>query len=365
MKREINLLKQYKSHFDIDLSGLTIITECANGPYRFNALLPLLCGAKKVIAIGRDSRFGTYEDCKKELINIAKLSDIDISSLKVTNKLDPTYLRDADIITNSGWVRPINKAMIDLMKPTAVIPLMWETWEYRDGEIDLDAARQNGVLVMGTDETCPLNDMRPYSGMMAIYIMFKLGLEGYGSKVALFGGAILGESIASFFDQVGIDYMWFIDQPENEKQISYGQLGKYVDKFENIDMVLIADHEAKERIFTSNQGLTFSGLSKINDQIVVGIISGDISYSELALSGLSYYPGKIEPPGYMSFQCFHLGAKPVIQLFAAGLKVGEVLARIRLDCPNVRTSAKRALEASELVMDFEGDKSWLAGEYVE
>jgi hypothetical protein len=42
------------------------------------------------------------------------------------------------VVTNSGHVRPIDEAMVALMKPTAVVPLMFEAWEAEAGRSDLD-----------------------------------------------------------------------------------------------------------------------------------------------------------------------------------------------------------------------------------
>ena len=61
----------------------------------------------------------------------------------------------ADIITNSGHVRPIDAEMIGWMKPTAVIPLMYEAWEFRDADLDLAACQRRGIVVAGTNERHP------------------------------------------------------------------------------------------------------------------------------------------------------------------------------------------------------------------
>ena len=61
----------------------------------------------------------------------------------------------ADIVTNLGFVRPINGEFLRRLKPTAVIPLMFETWEYRHADLDLSECRRLGIAVLGTNEHHP------------------------------------------------------------------------------------------------------------------------------------------------------------------------------------------------------------------
>ena len=58
----------------------------------------------------------------------------------------------SDIVTNSGMLRPINDEVVSKLKKTAVIPLMWETWELRPGEIDIISCQKNKIPVIGTNE---------------------------------------------------------------------------------------------------------------------------------------------------------------------------------------------------------------------
>ena len=48
----------------------------------------------------------------------------------------------------------------------------------------------------------------------------------------------------------------------------------------------------------------------------------------------------------------------MLRLYAAGLKVGEVMARARLSGMTIREAAKHALDNSP-AMDFDGNLSWI------
>ena len=60
----------------------------------------------------------------------------------------------------------------------------------------------------------------------------------------------------------------------------------------------------------------------------------------------------------MNYQPYYLGPKPVVELYAAGLKVGETMSRGRLSGLTPEKAAESAMKHS-LAMDFEGDFAWI------
>ena len=154
----------------MDLSGLNVLTEAASGAYLFNPMIAILAGAKTVVTFCKDSQYGRVSEISDAVIS--EYEKIGISEKFIfTNELKPEFLRTADLITNSGHLRPFNAELINELKQTAVIPLMWETWEMRDGEIDLKVAKDKGILVLGTNEHEKPSDMRPYSFLTALHLM--------------------------------------------------------------------------------------------------------------------------------------------------------------------------------------------------
>jgi len=60
--------------------------------------------------------------------------------------------------------------------------------------------------------------------------------------------------------------------------------------------------------------------------------------------GLRCYPDRFALPGHMSVTTDYIGPKPLIDLHAAGLKVGQELARVRakgLSAPQVESEVLR------------------------
>jgi hypothetical protein len=70
-------------------------------------------------------------------------------------------------------------------------------------------------------------------------------------------------------------------------------------------------------------------------------------------SGLRYYPEKILPFGYMSYATENIGVKPVLELSAMGLKVGEIAARKRLAGATVGEAIDATIKGG-IGMDFPG-----------
>ena len=62
---------------------------------------------------------------------------------------------------------------------------------------------------------------------------------------------------------------------------------------------------------------------------------------------------KIAPFGHMSYQAYHLGPQPVLELFAAGLKVGEIAVRERKKGSTIEEAIKATVD-SGIGQDFEG-----------
>src|SRR5439155_6716475 len=80
-------------------------------------------------------------------------------------------------------VRPIDAATVGLMKPTAVLPLMYESWEYRPSDVDLSACRDRGICIAGTNECHPSVEVFAYLGIMAVKLLLDAGVEVHGSSV--------------------------------------------------------------------------------------------------------------------------------------------------------------------------------------
>jgi hypothetical protein len=351
--RAIHIAKRTIAKLKLNLSGLTVLTECASGGYIFTPVIARLAGAR-VFCVGKNSHYGLLKDNKKLLNSIFKKfhikNDLDIFE----NEFPPEIWKQADIVTNSGFVRPITKKHIALLKKTAVIPLMWETWEFRKQDIDLIACQEYKIPVIGTNEHFNEMDMYLYPAMIAMKLLFTLGIEIANNDIVLIGGKLTGSLIAEKFDKIGIRYRWFTPTGKEKKDFCY----KYDDlrqllQFENIDAVICAEHRDKRVLVSKNGLIDFHDIYKKFPHMKWGHICGNIDAESLKESGLDYYPKKIRLMGYMSYETNELGVRPVIELNSAGLKVGEIAAKARLSGAIVEQAIEKTIRYG-IGQDFDG-----------
>lgn len=361
MSREANLIPRIIAQFALDLSGLTIITEAASGAYAPNAALAAAAGAD-VIAIAKPSRFATVSEVITQVGNFAAEAGVS-DQIRFVEKLNAEHIASADMITNSGFVRPIGADMIAAMKPTAVVPLMWETWEYRTREVDLDACKKHGILCLGTDESARPLLMDPYAGILAVRNLMDMGLEVYHSRVVLIGQNRFGRRIHDYLNQVGANCIWFSDNPADlglEESIKpLGDLRAWWSANGNIvDAIMLAELVSADTIIGTNGWITPQEIVDVNPSVKIGLLAGLVEAPALEAAALSYHPKILAPAHYMTAQLYDIGPRPIMELYAAGLKVGELKARARRSGLSVADTAYKVL-AHPLAMDFEGDLAWL------
>ena len=341
--------------FGLDLTNLTVFTEAASGPYVYPPVLAALSGARRVYALARDSAYATKGA-------VAECTRAEADRFDVAKRLDIVYDKSAetigasDIITNSGFVRPIDSPTVSWMKPTAVVPLMWETWEFRDADVDLDACRSNDILVLCTREDIPPQSMFVYCGFIAMKLLFELGLEGHHTRVLLLGGHSIGRSIFDHLSAVGVETEWFANETDSRP---YSELHDFfTGNGSRYDAIIVAEHHHHIMLIGAGGLLTCDEITETNPALAVGVIAGNVDGDALTQSSIRHAPDVIRPFGYMSYQAYHLGPRPVVELYAAGLKVGQTMAHARLAGASIDVAAKDAIEHAA-GMDYEGEKAWL------
>ena len=122
-----------------------------------------------------------------------------MGNIRVTfiDEVKPDLLSRADIITNSGHLRPINRDMLRYAEDTCVIPLMYEKWEFREEDIDLQFCKTKGIRVGGTNERHPKIGVFDYLGDMACKLIFDAGLCLRNNTFVVFANNDFGPYIAN------------------------------------------------------------------------------------------------------------------------------------------------------------------------
>jgi len=349
------ILRELVAGFDLNLDGLNVYTEAASGHYAYGPVLAALAGAKHVTAQVRDSRFGSAQDIISRTRQLAESYGVGYL-IECVERRSHQHLARADIVTNSGHVRPIDRDLIDALKPTAVIPLMWETWEFRSSDFDLNYCKERGVVVLGTNERHPPCNMLGFIGLCSLKLLFDLGFDG--GKVLLMGNAPVPASpMVDYMRRIGIDVTWVSSNPDGD--LGYEEIKDHFrDHGGQYDIMILAEHRLHDLILGTGGLLDFKAIKAINPAIKIGVMCGNVDVQGLSDSGLRYVPKHIAPVGFMSYQPYMLGPRPVLTLYAGGLKVGEAMARARIRGLSPRDSVVDAMAKSP-AMDFEGTLSWI------
>lgn len=353
-KRCLKLIDEYMNSLDLNLKGLTIFTEIGSGYYLLTPLICLLAGALKVYVISRDSSWGKYSDFKKEAKSIIDEWDLDESRLIFLDAKDKAAIEDSDIITNMNFVRPLTAEMISWMKPTAVIPLMWETWEVREGEVDLECCQDNGILVMGTDED--QLDMFDYAGHLAWYLMSQCEIEVFKNRIFVFASGKVRDGICSVFKNNKLDFKFTsfdmdFDDKYSDNYIAPENKETILEYIKDTDAVVCAEHCFPKTVVGKDGIITAEDLSNVNPQVTFIYKGGVIDYDKFKELDILIYPDKKVAFGHFTTYSYVLGPRAVLELNMAGLKVGQAMAEARIAGKNIEDTKKYALNNSP-AMDF-------------
>jgi hypothetical protein len=334
------LIPEVIATMELDLDGLVVFTEAASGPYLWTPLLAAVAGARHVYALATGNAHHTATEAADATRAAAERFGV---AVEVVFEKGPEHLGHTDVITNSASLRPITADDVAALPETAVLPLMWETWEFRPGDLDLAACRERGVLVLGTWETRPPCDLLPYMGPLAVRLLLDLGLEVHNTAVIVLGGQAMGHEMARFLAAIGCDVDHYgAGARPYEELTPEAAVGR--------DAVIVAEH-ADRRV------LLDASMAGANPTLRVGVVSGTVDGEALRSAGLVVVPEVLRDGGHMSYDASRLGPRPVLELYAAGLRVGEVAARARRAGMSVREAAAHTLRHAP-AMDLEGEDAW-------
>ncbi|WP_242039842.1 hypothetical protein [Anabaena sphaerica] len=331
--RLITLIQQAIQRCELQLDNLTVLTEAATGAYVVTPIIAAMAGAKKVFAITQGSRYGTIEEVKTQTQKLAEIGCISDKIEFITNK-PKDIVAQADIITNSGHVRPIDAEMISWMNPTAVIPLMYEAWELRPVDVDIKACRRRGIKVAGINERHPAVDVFSFLGLMAIKLLLDAGVAIYKSNILL----LCDNHFAAFIENGLVSAGASIDTLNN---ISLADKGKVY------DAILVAMQPRSESVLSA---VDAEQIAKCWRGVVIAQFWGDIERSAFLAQEIAIWPPNAPEKGHMAILPSAIGPEPIIRLQTGGLKVGELLWH---SCKN-RTSTQdnsfsQELETSEFI----------------
>lgn len=308
-RRLVRLMNTAVGSCALDLAELTVLTEAASGAYLVTPVLAALAGAR-VLALACANPYATAEEIRDRTMELAGLAGVS-GSIQLIYDKSPGFVSAADIVTNSGQVRPIDAAMISHMKPSAVIPLMYESWEFRASDVDLQACRARGIAVAGTNERHPDVGMFSYLGTMAVKQLHDAGIAVYGSRVVLLCDNPFGPFIVSSLRNAGAEVI-------ESSRLTADLLTA------PCDAVLLALHPEPEVVVGAAEIKLLADLAPGTALVQYW---GDVDRAALAAASVPVWPPKPPGAGHMGVLPSAVGPEPIVRLQAGSLKVGELLAR--------------------------------------
>jgi hypothetical protein len=326
----IDKLIEQVAKLQLDLSGRTVLTEAASGAYVVTPVLAALAGAK-VLAYSRTTRYGTVADVfdhTRRVIGTCKARSLDVSLI---DELRPEHFAQADVITNSGHLRPLDQDKLQHARDEVVISMMYEAWEWRSADMDIEYIRSRGFRVGAINERHPDIDVFGYLGDMAVRQILDAGVCLYGNRFVLLCNNEFGPYIARVLKKM-CSGLAVIDLDENKHRYDLEAID-WIGGFPQV-RVPAQYRNAQAVVFTAypfNQSWigdcgeisTWQIRGQFANPFVIRF-AGDVDEASLIQAGISYYPSSV-PSGHMGILPSDIGVDPIIRLQSGGLKVAECI----------------------------------------
>jgi hypothetical protein len=328
------LIDEAVARFGLDLSGITVLTETASGPFVLTSLIAASAGGS-VIAVTRDSRFASGEDVRAHTQNCAtRLGVADAVEVHVGRALERAG--DADLITNLGFVRPIDERFVARMRPGAAVSLMCETWEVRPEDADVAACRAAGVPVLGTNERDRRLQTFRFVGMLALKLLLELEIEVVLSRLVVVSSEPFASPIVETLQAAGAEVRLL--NTEDGADLRNPSLVK---EYRQVDAVVVAEHRDRRAVVGGETGIPVEFLEAADARLVH--ITGAVHDPGGRLR--KNPPGDVVP-GRMTVTTDVLGPRPVVDLHTAGLRVGQALVEAMRRMGDASDAETAALEVS-------------------
>jgi hypothetical protein len=324
-----NKILESIQRLNLDLKGKVVLTEAATGAYAVTPVLAALAGAE-VYAFTKNTKYGSVEEVRHLVNELASRFDRKLS-INVIDDLTPEIISKADIITNSGHLRPLDESKLRHAKKGVAIPLMYEAWEFRDADLDLEFCKTKNIPIAATNERHPDIDVFNYLGDMALKMIFDAGLCPYNNNFILMCNNDFGPFIAKVLSAVCTN-LGVCDMLENKGKyngIKIDWLGNFpdlktTDKYKNSAAVIFTAYPFnKTWIGENDEPITIENLLLELDNPFILRYAGHIDEAAFE-NKITYYPKSVTP-GHMGILPSAIGNDPIIRLQSGGLKVAEMM----------------------------------------
>jgi hypothetical protein len=334
------LVRQVRA-LDLDLRGKTVLTEAASGAYVVTPVLAAIAGAK-VFAFSKTTKYGPVEEIFSHTRSLADTFNEFPLDIHLIDQLKPEFIHEADIITNSGHLRPLSESILMHAKSEVVIPLMYEAWEWREADMDIAYIRKRGFKIGATNERHPNVDVFNYLGDMALKQIFDAGICPYKNKFILLCNNDFGPFIAKVLAAV-CDGLAVIDLNEHKQRYNDYQIDwiggfpeiNIPETYRNAEAVIFTAYPFDRQWIGEKTPISVEQIrSQLSDPFILRY-AGDLNEDFLRNKGLRFFPQHVHS-GHMGILPSAIGYDPIIRLQSGGLKAAEALLRGKYDYKNIK-----------------------------
>lgn len=337
----IDKLYRQVQALELDLRGKTVLTEAASGAYIVTPILAAIAGAK-VFAFSKTTRYGKVEEIFSNTRSLADSFSEFPLNIHLVDLLNPEIIAQADIITNSGHLRPLNESLLKHAKDEVVIPLMYEAWEWRDADMDISYIRKRNIKIGATNERHPEVDVFNYLGDMALKQIFDSGICPYKNKFILLCNNDFGPFIAKVLAGI-CEGLAVIDLDEHRTRYDDDQIDwiggfpeiNIPESYRNAEAVIFTAYPFDKNWIGEKTPISILQIqSQLSDPFILRY-AGDLDEDFLYNKGLRFFPRHVHG-GHMGILPSAIGYDPIIRLQSGGLKTGESLLSGQYSYKNIK-----------------------------
>jgi hypothetical protein len=334
------LVRQVRA-LELDLKGKTVLTEAASGAYVVTPVLAAIAGAK-VFAFSRTTKYGKVDEVFSNTRALAESFKEFSLDIHLIDQLNPEVINQADIITNSGHLRPLSESILMHAKNEVVIPLMYEAWEWREADMDIAYIRRRGLKVGATNERHPNVDVFNYLGDMALKQIFDAGICPYKNKFILLCNNDFGPFIAKVLAGI-CDGLAVIDLDEHRERYNENQIDwiggfpeiRIPENYRNAEAVIFTAYPFDKDWIGEKTPVSVQQIrTQLSDPFILRY-AGDLNEEFLQNKGLRFFPQHVHS-GHMGILPSAIGYDPIIRLQSGGLKAAEALLSGQNDYKNIK-----------------------------
>jgi hypothetical protein len=218
---------------------------------------------------------------------------------------------------------------------------MWEPWEFRPDDLDLESANRKGIKVYGTNESDNRLQTMHYIGLTALYFLLREKRTPFSSKILVIGCEKFNKAIEGELKKLNYSVSCFLTGEFNSSDISF------------YDTIIVAEYINPDMIIGNLDSAKIVSSAFKRDQLIIHI-SGNVDFNSITCK---HYPDEPARFGYMSYTTDFIDPVAVFDLHAAGLKVAEGMLQAKskkLKGPMF----KEFMEKNFPSLAFEKDKFW-------